>query len=121
MAGGGGADSGQAAEAEESRLFGFGAKGASKSDWSFWDLVPDLGGISPNDSSASKTQNPVGPIKPSFADGLIAGVTEGLPGAGSLWTYTAKEGAGLTGTGRLWLLAAGAGVVLLLLGGNGRR
>ena len=111
MAGGGGADSGQAA-----------AGGTMGSGWSVWDLVPDLGGITGDGGSASKTDNPVGPIKPTFADGLIASATKGLPGAGSLWTYSATDGAGLTSTGRLVLLAAGAGVALLMMtGGGGRR
>lgn len=122
MAGGGGADSGQAAaEVDRTHLYGFGstpAAGAAGGGWSAWDLIPDLGGIT---GSASKTDNPVGPIKPTFADGLISKATEGLPGNGSLWTYSATDGAGLTATGRLVLLAAGAGVVLLMLGGKGRR
>lgn len=122
MAGGGAADSGQvAAEIDNSKLYSFGAKPAAGGGFSIWDLVPDLGGITGDGGSASKTDNPVGPIKPSFADGLIASATSGLPGNGSLWTYSATDGAGLTGTGRIVLLAAGAGVVLLMLGGKGRR
>lgn len=119
MAGGGAADSGQvAAEIDNSKLYSFGAKPAAGSSW--FDWLPTTAGLV-GDGSASKTDNPVGPIKPTFADGLIASATSGLPGNGSLWTYSATDGAGLTGTGRLVLLAAGAGVVLLMLGGKGRR
>lgn len=103
MAGGGGADSGQAAN----------PVAAAAGGWSIWDIVPDLGGIDgkpdlPNVPAAAWTER--------LETGAKNAVLGQYPGYGSLWTY--DGGVQVTRAGQVALGGLAVVFGLLMFGGR---
>jgi hypothetical protein len=68
----------------------------------------------------SPAPDPLAPVRPSFAELFTQNAVKGLPGAGSLWNYTATGGLSLTGTGKMIMLAIG-GLMAFAVVSGGRR